>query len=197
MRAIDLTVSASLFLVLSPLIVLIGALVRSTSSGPAIFRQQRVGMNFENFTVLKFRTMRDGTHKEVLADPHMRQVYENNDFKLPGDDPRITSVGRWLRKTSLDELPQLLNILRGDMSLVGVRPLLPQELDLRSPYDRSLYATHRPGLTGLWQISGRSSVGDQARVELDRRFLEDWGARQNVAILMKTPGVVLWGAGAH
>jgi exopolysaccharide production protein ExoY len=168
-----------------------------TSHGPAIFRQSRVGLGAQSFEVLKFRTMDDGTHDHVLNDPDLRRSYETNDFKLPSDDPRITRVGRFLRRTSLDELPQLVNVLRGQMSLVGVRPLLPQELQIRSRHDRELYAHHRPGLTGLWQIEGRSTVGDSDRIELDRRYLEGWSVRSNVKILLRTPRAVLFGAGAH
>ncbi len=196
-RAVDLVLAACLLLVSGPLMGVVGLVVKATSSGPAIFRQTRVGADNKTFTVLKFRTMDDGTHSEVLSDPGLRQEYEANGFKLPGDDPRITSVGRWLRRTSLDELPQLINVMRGEMSLVGVRPLLPKELRLRSDYDQALYALHRPGLSGLWQVSGRSEVGDETRVDLDRQFLERWGLRQNLRILIRTPAAVVLGAGAH
>jgi lipopolysaccharide/colanic/teichoic acid biosynthesis glycosyltransferase len=196
-RALDIAVGLPLLIVCAPLMLVIAVLVRATSHGPAIFRQSRVGLGAQSFEVLKFRTMDDGTHDHVLNDPDLRRSYETNDFKLPSDDPRITRVGRFLRRTSLDELPQLVNVLRGQMSLVGVRPLLPQELQIRSRHDRELYAHHRPGLTGLWQIEGRSTVGDSDRIELDRRYLEGWSVRSNVKILLRTPRAVLFGAGAH
>jgi exopolysaccharide production protein ExoY len=196
-RVLDIAVGLALLTVCAPVIIVIAALVGVASRGPAIFRQSRVGLGAQSFEVLKFRTMANGTHAEVLNDPELRLLYETNDFKLPSDDPRITRVGRFLRRTSLDELPQLVNVLRGQMSLVGVRPLLPQELQIRSRHDRELYAHHRPGLTGLWQVAGRSTVGDTDRIELDRRYLEGWSVRSNVKILLLTPWAVLFGAGAH
>jgi lipopolysaccharide/colanic/teichoic acid biosynthesis glycosyltransferase len=196
-RVLDIAVGLPLLIVCAPLMLVIAVLVKATSRGPVIFRQSRVGLGAESFEVLKFRTMANGTHAEVLDDPELRRLYEANDFKLPSDDPRITRVGRFLRRTSLDELPQLVNVLRGQMSLVGVRPLLQQELQIRCRHDRELYAHHRPGLTGLWQVAGRSTVGDTDRIELDRRYLEGWSVRSNVKILLRTPRAVLFGAGAH
>ena len=180
-----------------PVSILIGVAIRTTSHGPVFFRQQRVGLAGQMFEVWKFRTMADGTHNEVLNDPEARRLYESNDFKLPADDHRITSVGRFLRKTSLDEVPQLVNVFRGDMSLVGVRPLLKPELELRSSEDQALYRAHLPGLTGLWQIGGRSTVGDHDRLRLDREYLQNWSVRSNLAILVRTPLSVLRGSGAH
>ena len=196
-RAFDVVVGLVSLILCSLLMVIIAVLVKATSRGPVIFRQSRVGRGAQTFKVFKFRTMADGTHAEVLDDPELRLLYELNDFKLPSDDPRITRVGRFLRRTSLDELPQFVNVLRGQMSLVGVRPLLPQELQLRSGHDRELYAHHRPGLTGLWQVEGRSTVGDTDRVDLDRRHLEEWSVLSNAKILLRTPRAVLFGAGAH
>jgi lipopolysaccharide/colanic/teichoic acid biosynthesis glycosyltransferase len=197
MRAIDV-VGAAVGLVLTlPLSIVIGVAIKATSSGPVVFRQSRVGHGGQLFEVLKFRTMADGTHAEVLNDPLARRRYEANDFKLPADDPRITRVGRFLRKTSLDEVPQLVNVLRGDMSLVGVRPLLERELERRSALDQALYRAHLPGVTGLWQIGGRSTVGDHDRIRLDHEYLQSWSVRSNLAILLRTPLAVLRGAGAH
>ena len=197
MRVIDVVVASVSLIVLSPLVLAASVLIAMTSRGPVIFRQQRVGRDGRLFEVLKFRTMVDGTHLEVLADPVTRDVYERNDFKLPQDDPRITKVGRFLRKTSLDEVPQLVNVIRGEMGLVGVRPLLERELKLRPEHDRQLYYLQRPGLTGLWQIAGRSMVGDLDRFALDREYLQTWSVRTNVRILLRTPRAVLRGAGAH
>ncbi|WP_395156886.1 sugar transferase [Ilumatobacter sp.] len=196
-RAIDVVAATILLVVSAPVMAVIALLVKLTSPGPAIFRQQRVGLGGELFEVLKFRTMANGTHAAVLDDPELRALYELNDFKLASDDPRITKIGRFLRRTSLDELPQLVNVLRGQMSLVGVRPLLQNELELRSRHDRDLYVHHRPGLTGLWQIEGRSSVGATDRIKLDRSYLENWSVRSNVKILLRTPRAVLFGHGAH
>jgi lipopolysaccharide/colanic/teichoic acid biosynthesis glycosyltransferase len=196
-RAIDVVGAAFLLAVLSPLILLVHALVVLTSSGPVFFRQMRVGVGGKLFEVIKFRTMVDGTHLEVMANSQLRAAYEQNDFKLSPDDPRITRVGGFLRRTSLDELPQLVNILRGEMSLVGVRSLLANELALRSRRDQDLYALRRPGLTGLWQVEGRSAVGEVERLELDRGYLEDWSVLTDLRILSRTPRAVIGGSGAH
>jgi len=197
MRLIDVSFSVGLLILLSPVLLLIALLVKRSSPGPIVFRQQRIGSDGQLFDVLKFRSMCDGTDLQLLADPELRRQYEKNNFKLQADDPRITPVGRVIRKTSFDELPQLFNVLRGEMSLVGVRPLLARELALRSPYDQELYMQHTPGLTGLWQVEGRSSVGDDDRIELDRRFLETWSPQQNLGLLARTPRAVLLGVGAH
>ena len=197
MGGIDIVAAAITLLVLSPLLVVVAAVVAATSGGPVIFRQERVGQDGVSFEMLKFRTMVEGTHMEVLGDARLRRCYETNDFKLPADDPRITRFGRLLRRSSLDELPQLVNVLRGEMSLVGVRPLLRDELGLRPARDQALYEIHLPGLTGLWQVKGRSRISVGRRVELDRRYLESWSVRSNVRILLRTPGAVLLGPGAH
>jgi len=197
MRVIDVVGAIVLLLLTAPLTVVIAAAVTSTSRGPVIFRQRRVGLGGRMFEVLKFRTMAEGTHAAVLEDPFARRLYESNGFKLRPDDPRITKVGRFLRKSSLDELPQLVNVLRGEMSLVGVRPLLEHELGLRPDGDQTLYRAHLPGLTGLWQVGGRSMVGDHDRLALDREYLETWSVRSNLSILLRTPLAVLRGSGAH
>ena len=171
--------------------LLIAVVVRFASSGPVLFRQQRVGRNGELFSVLKFRSMRDGTHAEVVNCEIAKQAYRDNDFKLPPDDPRITLIGKILRKTSLDELPQLFNVIRGDMSIVGVRPLLAEEIALRPVRDRQLYGLMRPGMTGLWQVEGRSTVGKTERVALDRRYLEEWSLWTDVKIALRTPFALL------
>ena len=140
---------------------------------------------------------RVGTHEEILGDATSRAAYESNGWKLDRDDPRITRIGRWLRRTSLDELPQLLNVLAGDMSLVGVRPLLVDELARRPVYDQELYSSMRPGMTGLWQVGGRSTLDDVDRLELDRSYIECWSLRGDVALLARTPVAVLQVSQAH
>lgn len=190
-RALDL-VGATVFLVVcGPLFVLVPLAVRLSSRGPALFRQPRVGLGGVTFEVLKFRTMYEGTHESLMADEDDRRRYEENGWKLPSDDPRITSIGRWLRKTSIDELPQLWNVLRGDMSLVGVRPLLEDELERRPPHDRDLYCRMRPGITGRWQVEGRSTLPEVDRVEMDRAYVERWSLRTDLALLARTPAAVL------
>lgn len=196
-RFVDLVIAFVGLLVALPLLAVIAVAVKLSSPGPVLFRQERVGRGGRTFNVLKFRSMSDGTHDEVLTNPDLRAQYEANDFKLAGDDPRITTVGKFLHKTSLDELPQLFHVLSGKMSLVGIRPLLPQEVAMRSDYDQHLYGLLRPGLTGLWQVEGRSAVEHAARIELDRRFIEEWSLRDAAWILLRTPMAVVRGAGAH
>ncbi len=182
--------SFTLAVALVPMLV-IALLIKATSRGPVLFRQDRVGREGEVFRIAKFRTMTDGTHDHVLSSEDDRQRYIENDFKLDPADRRITTVGRFLRKTSLDELPQLVHVLRGQMSLVGIRPLVPIELGLRSEYDQALYRSLRPGLTGLWQVEGRSTVEKVVRLDLDRRYVETWSPWQDVKILFRTPFALL------
>lgn len=197
MRCIDILGASMSLVLISPVALIVWALIASTSRGSAIFRQQRVGLGGELFGVLKFRTMVVGTEFQVQTDPVARSLYERNDFKLPPDDPRITTLGRFLRKTSLDEIPQLVNVVHGEMSLVGVRPLLEHELKLRPELDQRLYCCHLPGVTGLWQVGGRSTVGEHDRFALDREYLQTWSVRSNIGILLRTPLAVLRGSGAH
>ncbi len=177
--------------------LLIAVLVKTTSRGPVFFTQARVGRGGELFSVYKFRTMEDGTHGAVLRDAEAAAAYRANDFKLPPNDPRITRFGRFLRKTSLDEVPQLLNVLKGQMSIVGVRPLLPDELALRPGLDQALYRGMRPGMTGLWQVRGRSTVGKTDRLELDRIYLQNWSVWGDVKIAALTPLALLRISHAH
>lgn len=180
-----------------PLGLLIALAVKCTSRGPVFFRQLRVGRDGKLFGVYKFRTMRHGAHGEVMDDELLRHRYRANDFKLPVDDPRITTVGRLLRKTSADEIPQLINVLLGHMSVVGVRPLLEEELALRPARDQELYKQFRPGMTGMWQVEGRSTVCGVDRHALDLRYLETWSIRSNALLLIRTPLAVLRGLGAQ
>lgn len=190
-RLLDLCVVVPALIVGLVPSLLIAAMVRVSSKGPAIFIHDRVGLHGRTFRMVKFRTMRDGTHLEVRASHETMNEFHENDFKLSPDDPRITKMGRWLRKTSLDELPQLFNVLRGDMSIVGVRPVEPEQLASWPSDQQALYIMHRPGLTGLWQINGRSTVLKEERLELDRRYLENWSVWGDMKILARTPGAVL------
>jgi exopolysaccharide biosynthesis polyprenyl glycosylphosphotransferase len=167
----DRALALVLVVVFAPLLAGISLLIRSTSEGPAFFRQIRVGRNGEEFTVFKFRTMRIDA-EQLLAD--LQQHNENADgllFKMR-DDPRITRHGRWLRKYSLDELPQLFNVLRGEMSLVGPRPPLPSEVAKYGDDVRRRLLV-KPGITGLWQISGRSDLDWDETVRLDVYYVEN------------------------
>lgn len=202
-RAIDLTLAGLAMLILSPVFAIIWLAVTLSSRGPALFRQERVGRNREPFMVLKFRTMYtdndDAIHRafvtQMLTSDLPEQGGEGGLFKLE-HDPRITPVGRWLRRTSLDELPQLLNIIRGDMSLVGPRPPIAYEIENYQPWHMERLKAV-PGLTGLWQISGRSSVSFDEMVRLDIRYINEWSFRRDLAIIAKTVPVVFRGTGGY
>jgi lipopolysaccharide/colanic/teichoic acid biosynthesis glycosyltransferase len=188
-RAIDIVGAAALLVVLLPLLLLVALAIRLDSRGPAIFRQERLGRHMRSFTVLKFRTMVQGApaelHERYIARLMSGELDEAEVKKLT-HDPRVTRVGRFLRKTSLDELPQLLNVVTGQMSLVGPRPAIEYELGHYDAvhYDRFLV---RPGLTGLWQVSGRSGIGFREMLELDRRYALDHGPALDARILLTTP----------
>lgn len=190
-RSLDIVVAFVGLVVTVPLFVPVAIAILVTSRGPVFFTQNRVGRNGALFTIFKFRTMRQGTHDEVLADAAARADYVANGYKLDSHDPRITGVGRWLRKTSLDELPQLVNVLAGQMSVVGVRPLVPNEFAERSPDDQALYCRLRPGLTGLWQIAGRSALEPASRLELDRDYLLRCSIRTDLHVLARTPAALM------
>ncbi|MEO6714053.1 MAG: sugar transferase [Mycobacteriales bacterium] len=191
----DRTVAAVLVLVFSPLLIAITIIIRTMSKGPAIFTQTRVGRGGEEFTVFKFRTM--STDAEQLL-PALQAQNVNADgllFKIKSD-PRITREGRWLRKYSLDELPQLFNVLRGDMSLVGPRPPLPTEAAKYGDDVRRRLLV-KPGITGLWQISGRSDLDWEETVRLDLYYVENWSIPFDFLILWRTFFAVLEGTGAY
>jgi lipopolysaccharide/colanic/teichoic acid biosynthesis glycosyltransferase len=174
-----------------PAMGLLALAVKLTSRGPVLFRHERVGRHGELFKVLKFRTMTPGTHESIWSDVTRVEEFAASGFKLADRDPAITKVGRLLRRTSLDELPQLFNVLGGSMSLVGVRPLVVPELMMRPEVDQILYTSMKPGITGLWQINGRSIVDIATRVELDRRYVYDWSNANDLRILAKTPVALL------
>ena len=196
-RALDvLVVLAAL-----PFLCLVGSaialVVVVTSGRPAFFVHQRVGLGGRRFGMLKFRTMHRDADDMLRSDPELWQQYVDNDFKLPPSmDSRVTPVGRFLRRASLDELPQLLNVLRGDMSLVGPRPIVPTELE-RYGEDSDAYLAVKPGLTGAWQVNGRSGVGYPERVGIDREYVDGWTFWLDVRILVKTPLAVLTSRGAY
>ena len=198
-RTLDILGASALLLVLAPVLLVLVALLRATS--PAVFyRHMRVGLRGRPFACLKLCSMRtDGDEllKELLgADPAARQEWQLS--RKLRDDPRITPIGRFLRSTSLDELPQLFNVLRGEMSLVGPRPVVARELEeFYGPDGTQLYCSVRPGLTGLWQISGRSDTSYQQRVELDARYVRERSLGMDVGILLRTPVAVLRRDGAR
>jgi exopolysaccharide biosynthesis polyprenyl glycosylphosphotransferase len=190
----DRTVAALALLVLSPLLLAIALAVGVSSPGPVLYRQERVGINGRSFTMLKFRSMVQDADRQVdaLRDDN---ISDGLLFKLRSD-PRVTPVGRWLRRLSLDELPQLFNILGGSMSLVGPRPPLPSEV---ARYDSSVSRRLlvKPGLTGLWQVSGRSDLPWEEAVRLDLRYVENWSLALDLLILWKTARAVLSRSGAY
>ena len=183
-----------LLLVLAPVLLGLALLVRLDSPGPVVFRQQRIGRDGREFTMLKFRTMHAG------PEPAGTLLAHGNDadgvlFKLRSD-PRITRVGRLLRRYSLDELPQLVNVVVGQMSLVGPRPALPGEVD-RYDDDPRRRLVVKPGLTGLWQVSGRSDLPWDEAVRLDLLYVDNWSLTLDLAILARTAGAVLGHRGAY
>lgn len=196
-RMLDVILASVAIIFLMPLLVIIALIVRMYDGGPALYRQERVGLGGRTFGCLKFRSMRVDSEKllqaHLAASPAAAQEWALNQ-KLH-EDPRITPVGRFLRKSSLDELPQLFNILRGDMSLVGPRPVVPSELE-RYQLAKADYLRARPGLTGLWQISGRSLTTYERRVELDRHYVGNWHFRGDVAIILRTIPALLFRGGA-
>jgi len=194
-RALDVVLSAGLLIVLSPLFLAIAMGIRLMSPGPVLFKQKRVGLNGRMFSMYKFRSMKVGAESEL------KNLIEKNEMDGPvfkmKDDPRITPFGRFLRKFSLDELPQLFNVFRGDMSLVGPRPPVPTEVrQYETRYRRRL--SMRPGLTCLWQVSGRNEIKDfDTWMKLDLQYIDNWSLFNDLKILLKTVPVVLFGFGAR
>lgn len=193
-RLFDLIVSGLLIVIASPLMAAVALLVKMDSEGPALFRQQRIGIEGVPFAMLKFRSM------VVDAEERLEQLKQRNEgsgllFKLR-DDPRVTRVGRFLRRYSLDELPQLFNIFMGSMSLVGPRPPLPKEVDA---YERDVRRRLlvKPGLTGLWQVSGRSNLSWQDSVRLDLYYVENWSLAGDLVIILRTVRAVFRSTGAY
>lgn len=196
-RALDIGLTVAALPVVLFLCLLITLLVATTSRGPVLFRQERLGFGGRRFRMVKFRTMQVDAETRLRADPKMWDEYVRNDFKLPAEtDSRVTAVGRFLRRSSLDELPQLANVLRGHMSLVGPRPIVPEEIE-RYGSDQSAYLSVRPGITGTWQVNGRSGVGYPDRTVLDREYVESWTLWTDICILLRTPFTVLSKRGAH
>ncbi len=191
---VDVGVAATALLVAAPVMVVLAVLVKLTSPGPVLYRSERIGLNGEPFGMLKFRSM------EVGADTRRAELVTSNEgsgplFKLR-DDPRVTRVGRWMRKFSLDELPQLLNVLRGEMSVVGPRPPLRSEvMTYTGEVHRRLLV--KPGITGLWQVSGRSDLSWEESVRLDLYYVENWSIVQDLVIALRTVKVVLGSSGAY
>ena len=197
-RTVDITASATALLLLSPVFLVTSLAIRKDSDGPAMFTQKRIGKDGKLFEIYKFRTMVPDADKKLFEmlekDENAREEYKLN--KKLKHDPRITKVGNFLRKTSIDELPQLINVLKGDMSLVGPRPYLPREIkDMGEYYDTIIES--KPGITGLWQVSGRSNTTFEQRLEFDKEYTENKGFLYDMGLLTKTVGVVVKKNGAE
>lgn len=194
-RLFDLVFSGAAVVCLLPLMAVIAVAIRATGKGPTLYRQQRIGLNGKPFQMVKFRTMVDG------ADAMIEELVDQNEseggvlFKIK-DDPRVTPVGRFLRKFSLDELPQFFNVLNRDMSVVGPRPPLPTEVSSYDDYAKRRLLV-RPGITGLWQVSGRSDLSWEDSVRLDLFYVENWSMITDFLIALKTAKVVFTRTGAY
>lgn len=205
-RAMDVLGSALMLSLCAPIFVFVAIAIKASSKGPVLFRQQRVGQYGQNFTFLKFRSMLvnndHSVHREYVtkfiaseASKQPSNGHGGSLYKLT-DDPRVTRVGKFLRRTSLDELPQFLNVLRGEMSLVGPRPPIPYELAAYQTWHRRRLLEVKPGITGLWQVTGRSRVNFDEMVRLDLRYATSWSPSLDFSILMRTPLAVIKGEGA-
>ena len=192
-RGLDLFVAGLLLLLCSPLFCLVALLVRLQDHGTAIYRRRVLGPKGE-FFAYKFRTMRMDADQVLAADPHLKRIFERN-FKLE-NDPRVTKLGAFLRKYSLDELPQLINVLKGEMSLVGPRMLTAPELGKYGTLKEVILRV-KPGMTGYWQVNGRQEVSYDERIRMDVHYIRSWNLLLDLYILCKTPFKVIKGEGAY
>jgi exopolysaccharide biosynthesis polyprenyl glycosylphosphotransferase len=192
-RLFDIFASAAALVALAPLLIFVAVLIKLTSTGPIFFKQARVGLHGRPFNIFKFRTM------VVNAEEMKEQLEESNEqtgpvFKMK-NDPRVTPLGRLLRKHSIDELPQLINVLRGDMSIVGPRPPLPSEVAKYEGWQLRRLSV-RPGLTCIWQVSGRNQISFQEWMFLDMRYIDHWSLTEDLSLILRTLPQVLTGRGA-
>lgn len=206
-RTMDIVGSGLALLFFSPIFLAIAFAVKASSKGPIFFRQRRIGQHGKSFVFLKFRSMKvnndAGIHKEYVqrliagkADKQPSNGSADGVYKLTCD-PRITKIGAFLRKSSLDEIPQFINVLKGEMSLVGPRPPVPYEVEAYDIWHRRRLLEAKPGITGLWQVSGRSRVKFDDMVRLDLQYARTWSPWTDMKILWRTPGAVVLGNGAH
>lgn len=190
-RAMDLLLSVPGLILALPLCFFIAAVIYLSSQGPVLFTHRRIGKDAKTFPCYKFRTMIVGAEEKLketfIKDPSLKTEWENG-FKLK-NDPRVTKIGKFLRKTSLDELPQLLNVLKGEMSLVGPRPITKEEIKKYGDKINDYYLV-KPGLTGSWQVNGRSDTTYEERVQMDSCYIRNWSASQDLLYLFKTIGAV-------
>ncbi len=199
-RSVDILFSLAVLTLFSPLLIAIALLVKCTSKGPALFRQKRLGQFGKEFTFLKFRTMHPNNDPKIHQD-YVKKLIENKAggggvYKIKRD-PRVTPIGRFLRKSSLDELPQFWNVLKGEMSIVGPRPPIPYEMESYRCWHKRRVIEVKPGITGLWQVYGRSRTTFDEMVRLDIRYVYRQSFLLDTWILVKTPFVIVSGAGAY
>lgn len=197
-RALDVVLASMAVIFLAPFMLPIAFMIKRHDGGPALFVQERIGLHGQVFRCYKFRSMVVDAQKqldELLARCPAARAEWDAEQKLR-DDPRITRLGRFLRKTSLDELPQLLNIIKGEMSIVGPRPIIRAEI-ARYGADFSFYSGVRPGLTGLWQVSGRNDVSYDKRVQLDVQYVREWSIGSDISIIARTVPAILKSRGAR
>ena len=196
-RGLDVLLASGLLLFLAPLLLAIGCLI-SWNGGPVLYGSRRIGQSGKEFQCLKFRTMRPDAERVLrewlAADPTLREEWETN-FKLE-KDPRITRLGRVLRTSSIDEMPQLINVIKGEMSLVGPRPLLLDEISIYPAHSLDLYTSVKPGITGMWQVNGRDDVAHEKRIEFNDWYIRNCSLWVDVQILMRTIVVVIGRRGA-
>ncbi len=198
-RLFDIASACFFIPLVLPLGLLIAAAIRLESPGPVLFQHTRIGKGNRRFTLWKFRSMLQNSeqHLQQYLSQHPEMQTEWNATHKLKDDPRVTRVGRFLRRTSLDELPQFWNVLTGDMSLIGPRPIVDAEVPKYGLSGFRVYTRVRPGLTGLWQVSGRSDTSYGRRVELDTRYIREWSIALDLRIIWKTIGVILRANGAY
>lgn len=213
-RVIDVSGSIAAFIMLFPIFLLIAIIIKVTSEGPVFFRQERIGQFGRKFTFLKFRTMHANNNPKIHQEYIKKFISEQKSYEPNGngnngdngnkagvfkikDDPRVTPIGKLLRKTSLDELPQFINVLKGEMSLVGPRPPVAYEVDMYDLWHRRRIMEVQPGITGLWQTKGRSSTTFNEMVRLDIRYIKERSLWLDIKLIILTPWVVLTGKGAY
>jgi exopolysaccharide biosynthesis polyprenyl glycosylphosphotransferase len=194
-RLIDFICSTVLLLILTPLFAVVALLIKLNSPGPVLFSQERIGLNKRRFQMLKFRTMVNGAEKRQAELEQLNEA-EGPVFKIK-NDPRVTPIGKFLRRFSIDELPQLINVLKGDMSLVGPRPLPVRDVERIDVASHKRRFSIKPGLTCLWQVNGRSNIGFEEWVRMDLQYIDQWSLGLDMLILLKTIPAVFKGPGAY
>jgi lipopolysaccharide/colanic/teichoic acid biosynthesis glycosyltransferase len=204
-RVLDIVASSIGIVALSPLLLIVALLIKMTSRGPVVFKQERIGLGGKKFLLYKFRSMYVNNNpaihqefvKKLIAGKTLTEsAGENISYKIQ-NDPRVTSIGRFIRKTSIDELPQLFNVLTGTMSLVGPRPPIGYEVEVYEVWHRPRIVDVRPGITGLWQVKGRSKTTFEGMVRMDLEYIHNWSFWLDVLLLFKTPAAVMTGKGAY